>query len=180
MPDIASSRTRVFSCRAMHFGLNPRGHLRFGTDRCVRIQMIINSIAGGSRWPVRSRRGPSMWPSSLRPASPDLPGVGIDHQRHVGKPPPRRHTVRSATHSRFGAGSPNRCWTRSAGRTAAGSAIVVLRVLPRVAPDRPSSAISRSTVQRATAIPSRLSANHTPCGHRRPRSWRRGLARSRS
>ena len=78
-----------------------------------------------------------MWPSSLRPASPDLPGVGIDHQRHVGKPPPRRHTVRSATHSRFGAGSPNRCWTRSAGRTAAGSAIVVLRVLPRVAPDRP-------------------------------------------
>ena len=48
-----------------------------------------------------------MWPSSLRPASPDLPGVGIDHQRHVGKPPPRRHTVRSATHSRFGAGGPN-------------------------------------------------------------------------
>ena len=38
---------------------------------------------------------------------------------------------------------------------------MVLRVSPRLAPDRPSSAISRSTVQRATAIPSRLSANHT-------------------
>ena len=33
-----------------------------------------------------------MWPSSPPPASPDPPGVGIDHQRHVGKPPPRRHT----------------------------------------------------------------------------------------
>jgi hypothetical protein len=38
---------------------------------------------------------------------------------------------------------------------------VVRLDLPRVAPVRPNSAISRSTVQRATVVPSRLSANHT-------------------
>ena len=39
--------------------------------------------------------------------------------------------------------------------------MVVRLTLPRTAPDSPSSAISRSTVQRATAMPSRLSASHT-------------------
>ena len=63
----------------------------------------------------------------------------------------------SATHSRFGAVGPNWRCTRSAGRAAAGSAIVVRLTLPRTAPVRPSSAISRSTVQRATWMPSRLS-----------------------
>jgi putative transposase len=73
----------------------------------------------------------------------------------------RRRHFRSATHSRLGAGGPNCRCTRSAGRGAVGSGIVVRLALPRVAPLRPSSAISRSTVQRATVMPSRLSANHT-------------------
>ncbi|COX04291.1 Uncharacterised protein [Mycobacterium tuberculosis] len=69
--------------------------------------------------------------------------------------------MRSATHSRLGAGGPKRRWTRSAGRAVAGSAIVVLRALPRVVPDRPSLVISRSTVHLATSMPSRFRVSHT-------------------
>ena len=51
--------------------------------------------------------------------------------------------------------------TRSPGRPAASSAIVVRRGLPRTAPRRPRSRISRSMVQRATRWPSRFNWAHT-------------------
>ena len=69
--------------------------------------------------------------------------------------------MKSATHSRSGAGGLKRRPTRSAGRGAAGSGTVVRLRLPRRAPARPSWRISRSTVQRATGVPSRFSASHT-------------------
>ena len=51
--------------------------------------------------------------------------------------------------------------TRSLARSAAGSLIVVRLTSPRTAPVSPSARISRSTVQRATPMPSRLSWSHT-------------------
>jgi hypothetical protein len=67
--------------------------------------------------------------------------------------------VKSATQVRFGAGGLKLRSTRSAGRGAAVSGAVVRTRRPRLAPTRPSSLISRSTVQRATGMPSRLSAS---------------------
>ena len=51
--------------------------------------------------------------------------------------------------------------TRSGGRAAAASEVVVLKRRPRIAPCKPSSRISRSTVQPATPRPSRRSCRHT-------------------
>ena len=67
----------------------------------------------------------------------------------------------SATHSRSGAVGANWRPTRSPARWASGSATVVFLTFPRRAPTRPAVRISRSTVQRATAIPSRLRASQT-------------------
>ena len=67
----------------------------------------------------------------------------------------------SATYNLFGAAGANRRCTRSSGLAAAGSAMVVRLTLPLIAPAKPATAINRSTVQRATAMPSRLSCNHT-------------------
>lgn len=66
-----------------------------------------------------------------------------------------RRQVVSATHSRFGAGALNWRETRSAGRAAASSVMVVRLTFPRTAPASPAAFISRSTVQRATTVPSR-------------------------
>ncbi len=56
--------------------------------------------------------------------------------------------VRSATHSWFGLVAVKFRSTRSAGRDAAWSGIVVRRVLPLTAPCRPVLRIRRSTVHR--------------------------------
>jgi len=69
--------------------------------------------------------------------------------------------VMSATHRVSGAAGVKTRPTRSRARSAAGSAVVVRLTLPRTAPCRPSAAIRRSTVQRATAILSRFSCSHT-------------------
>ena len=69
--------------------------------------------------------------------------------------------VKSATQVASGRRGVNWRSTRSAGRVAAGSLIVVRRMTPpRRTPCNPSSRISRSTVQRATGMPSRLSVSH--------------------
>ncbi|WP_460832537.1 IS3 family transposase [Nocardioides hungaricus] len=69
-----------------------------------------------------------------------------------------RHLM-SATHSSFGAVATNFRSTRSSGRSvSAPSPMVVLRVFSRGIPRRPSARINRSTVQRATGMPSRLSS----------------------
>ncbi len=62
-------------------------------------------------------------------------------------------TVRSATQSRFGAGARNCRSTRSSGRTASPSAIVVvgLNRFPLVTPVRPMVRMSRSAVQPGNA-----------------------------
>jgi hypothetical protein len=86
---------------------------------------------------------------------------GVDDQGHVDEPGPGRHVVRSATHSWLGLVAEKSRSTRSAGRAALAAGVVVLRGLPRRTPCRPSSPISRSTVQRATAMPSRYSCRHT-------------------
>jgi hypothetical protein len=69
--------------------------------------------------------------------------------------------VMSATHSMSGAVGLKSLDTRSRARSAAGSAIVVRLTLPRRAPSRPSARIKRSTVHRATGMPSRFSWSHT-------------------
>ena len=66
--------------------------------------------------------------------------------------------VMSATHSRFGAGAANWRSTRSAGRSKSWfESVVTVQVLPRRLPTKPMSRINRSTVQRATRMPSALS-----------------------
>src|SRR4051812_7087707 len=67
----------------------------------------------------------------------------------------------SHTHSRSGDSGANRRDTRSSARCASGSATVVRLTFPRTALARPRTPISRSTVQRATGIPSRFSCSHT-------------------
>jgi hypothetical protein len=70
--------------------------------------------------------------------------------------------VRSATHSSFGRTAVNCRVTRSAGRAAAVSGIVVtVNFRPPTAPARPRRRIRRATVPRATACPSRLSCFQT-------------------
>jgi hypothetical protein len=70
--------------------------------------------------------------------------------------------VMSATQRRFGAGAVKSRSSRSAGRCPAAPDTVV-RGFPRraAAPAMPSSRISRSTVHRATSMPSRSSCRHT-------------------
>jgi hypothetical protein len=66
--------------------------------------------------------------------------------------------VRSATHSWFGRVAVNWRVTRSGGRGVVVSGRVVRRnARPRTAPASPRRRISRATVQRATATPSRRS-----------------------
>jgi len=66
--------------------------------------------------------------------------------------------VRSATQSWLGRTAVNCRVTKSGGRDARVSGIVVtLNVRPRTTPASPCHRISRATVQRATAWPSRLS-----------------------
>ena len=69
--------------------------------------------------------------------------------------------VKSATHNRFGACGSNRRSTRSSARRPCWSAMVVRLTVPRRAPVSPSLRINRSTVHRATAVPSRFIANQT-------------------
>ena len=52
-------------------------------------------------------------------------------------------------------------FTRSSGHAALASGTVVRTFLPRRAPLRPRSRISRSAVQRATVVPSRRSCRQT-------------------
>ena len=63
----------------------------------------------------------------------------------------------SATHKALGRVAAKLRSTRSAGRGDTSAGIVVRRFLPRTRPARPIWAMSRSTVQRATTMPSRLS-----------------------
>ena len=64
----------------------------------------------------------------------------------------------SATHSWSGREAVKSRSTRSGGRGADGSGTVVRLRCPRITPSRPSSPISRSTVQRATTTPLRSRA----------------------
>lgn len=68
--------------------------------------------------------------------------------------------VMSATHSWSGRVGAKLRLTRSGYRSARRPAIVVRLTLPRTTPVRPASRMSRSTVQRATAMPIRLSTIH--------------------
>ncbi|RPK83083.1 hypothetical protein EES46_26035 [Streptomyces sp. ADI98-10] len=65
---------------------------------------------------------------------------------------------KSATQQRFGALATKSRSTRSGARSAAGSTIVVITLLPRTAPVMPSSRMRRSTVQRATECACRFSS----------------------
>ncbi len=70
--------------------------------------------------------------------------------------------MKSATHKAFGRSAVNCRSTRSAGLAAAGSARVVRGLAPpRSAPVSPAARIRRSTVHRATVIPSRFNTRHT-------------------
>jgi hypothetical protein len=96
----------------------------------------------------RMRRGP-------------LRGAQIPQNLYIDHPGPGRDIGKSATHSWLGARGAKLRLTRSGGRVAAGSALVVRTLLPRRAPRNPSWPMSRSTVQRATGMPLRLSSSQT-------------------
>ena len=81
----------------------------------------------------------------------------VDHEGHVHEPAPRGDVGQVRDPQRVGPPRRNVRFTRSAGRSAASLVIVVLNRRPRTAPCRPICRISRATVQRATATPSRLS-----------------------
>ena len=72
-----------------------------------------------------------------------------------------RTYVMSETHSWFGRAATKARLTRSAGLGAVGSGMVVRRLAPRTSPVIPCMRISRSTVQRATVMPSRFSCFQT-------------------
>ena len=67
----------------------------------------------------------------------------------------------SDSHRRSGRSASKLRSTRSAGRAALSSGMVVRLVSPLTTPFRPSRRMRRSTVQRATPIPSRCSWRHT-------------------
>ena len=71
--------------------------------------------------------------------------------------------VKSTTHSRSGASGAKPRLTRSSGRSCDGSGTVVRGFFhpPRRTPRSPSLRISRSTVHRAAAMPSRFSWSQT-------------------
>src|SRR5690606_16387817 len=69
--------------------------------------------------------------------------------------------VKSDTHRALGRSALNCRLTRSSGQGKAGSLTVVLMDFPRMAPCNPIRLISRSTVQRATSIDSRVSCFQT-------------------
>jgi hypothetical protein len=67
----------------------------------------------------------------------------------------------SATQSRSGAAGRKLRLTTSLACSAAGSAMVVRLTFPRTAPRSHSARMTRSTLHRATGIPSRLSCSQT-------------------
>jgi len=70
--------------------------------------------------------------------------------------------VMPATQRRFGAGAVKSRSSRSAGRASRRPGTVVRGFFrPAATPNRPISRISRSTVHRATPVPSRRSCSHT-------------------
>jgi len=112
-------------------------------------------IGMGERWQLRHQRigGASF---DGRRENTSMTNATYTNPRHVGT------YVRSATHSWFGRTAVNFRVTRSGGRPAAASGIVVtVNLRPRTAPARPRRRIRRPTVQRATACPSRRSCFQT-------------------
>src|SRR5574338_275877 len=69
--------------------------------------------------------------------------------------------LKSDTHSSLGRRALNTRLTRSSGQGAEASGSVVRTVLPRRAPSSPKRLINRSTVQRATRMPSRFICSQT-------------------
>lgn len=65
--------------------------------------------------------------------------------------------VKSLSHRAFGRGAPNIGLTRSGGRAAVLSSLVLHLTLPRTTPQMPSSRMSRATRSRPTSWPSRWS-----------------------
>ena len=81
--------------------------------------------------------------------------------------------VKSTTQRALGRSARNWRLTRSAGRAAVLSGRVVTNCLPRRTPRSLALRINRSTVQRATGMPSRRSCSHTFSAPYRPRPRRR-------
>lgn len=157
----------IWECSDRTYGV-PRVHrwllkqgFEVGRNRVARI-MAINGWEGETgRRKVRTTivdRGATAADDHVQrdfnPAAPDVVWCGDIKCR-------RRH-LRSATHNRFGAGARKTRSTRSAGQSSRSSPSVVrTHTRPRRQPRKPRSAISRSTVQRATRTPSLLSWSHT-------------------
>src|SRR5262245_50491223 len=76
--------------------------------------------------------------------SDDFPGEHIDGERRAPCQPTSTRTLKSATHSRFGAPAVNWRLTKSAARAPSGSGTVVRTFFLRTAPARPTARISHS------------------------------------
>ena len=85
----------------------------------------------------------------------DAAGEDVDDEGDVDEAGPGRDVGEVRDPQPFGRGALNCRLTRSSGQGAAASLMVVRTLLPRTTPCRPIVRISRATVQRATAIPSR-------------------------
>ena len=132
------------------------------------IRMVDNIFESNrpSRW--RVQMACSMASSTIEvaiveaaPPAQDPPGVGVDDERDVDPARPRRYIGEVGHPQPVGRRRPELPPHQVGWPGPAGSAIVVRLTLPRTAPSGRARAISRSTVQRATLMPSRLSASHT-------------------
>lgn len=92
---------------------------------------------------------------------PTMPGKDGDDKGNVDKAVHVETYVKSLTNSRFGRCALNWWLTRSSGHGAFASGTDVRTTLARMTPRRPALRIKRSTVQRATSVPSRRSWRQT-------------------
>src|SRR5471032_3130172 len=91
----------------------------------------------------------------------DAPGKDINHKGHIDKALPSRDVGEIRHPELIGPLCFELAMTRSSGHGAAALATVVFTTLPRITPRRPAQRIKRSTVQRATSVPSRRSWRQT-------------------
>jgi hypothetical protein len=106
----------------------------------------------------------------------DLAGKKVADERGIREAAGRVRIGDIGAQRRFGAGAVKSRRTRSAGCCPAGAGTVVRGFFRwPLAPSMPSSRISRSTVHRATLMPSRRSCRHTFRAPYRPRPFARSF-----
>ena len=120
------------------------------------VEIVTGSGAIPDRLLQRMQRKVGLERSGCLPTN-DAPREHVGDERDVHEPGPGSDIGQIRNPEPVQGLSGELPSTRSRGRSAVSSAVVVRFGLPRTAPARPSSRMSRSMVQRATLMPSRLS-----------------------